>query len=274
MNTGLRIIAVLAFVAPAWSALPAARAEPCRVTWSSVGDDAGALVKAPFEMDDEAILRTAVAGAAIGASMIWADDYFDRLVREEPDEMPWVAARKLASLTGWYGINGRNAMITAAGITGAVALAGYASDDDRMLDTAAIMAESVVFSMVITSVTKMIVGRKRPHDDSGPHDFEWFVGPFRREALSFPSGHAATAFALAGAGAGRYPHWYVQIPAYTLATSAALQRMDSRAHWASDVLTGGLVGYAVAAFLVDRYDCDPGASGGDPALSLSFSVNF
>lgn len=251
-----------------------ARADSCRVTWSSIGDDAEALVKAPFEMDDEAWLRTAVAAAGIGATMIWVDGYADRLVREEPDELPWVAARKLASLTNWYGKNGRNAMIVAAGLSGAVALGGYVADDDRMLDTGAIMAESVVFSMVITSVTKMIVGRKRPHDDSGPHSFEWFVGPFQREALSFPSGHAATAFALAGAGAGRYPHWYVQVPAYVLATSAALQRMDTRAHWASDVLTGGLLGYAVAAFLVDRYECEPGESGGDPALSLSFSVSF
>ncbi|HEU4365889.1 MAG TPA: phosphatase PAP2 family protein [Candidatus Krumholzibacteria bacterium] len=269
----VRIILAMLIAAQMLFHAPSARAES-QVSWSSVGDDAEALLKAPFEMNGDDVLRTAVAGATIGATMIWADDYFDRLVREEPDEMPWLAARKLAWLTTWYGENGRNAMITAAGITGAVAAGGYFSDDDRMLDTAVIMAESVVFSMVITGVTKMFVGRKRPHDNSGPHDFEWFVGPFRREALSFPSGHAATAFALAGAGAGRYPHWYVQVPAYVLATSAGLQRMDARAHWASDVLTGTLLGYAVSSFLVDRYDDGSAAPGDGASLSLSFSIKF
>lgn len=244
-----------------------------RMTWSSVGDDTRAIARAPFEMDNDAVLRTAIAGAAIAATTIWVDDAADRLVRENPGAMRWIAARKLSRLSSWYGKNGRNALILSAGITGAVALAGAASDDDRMLDTAGIMAESVVFSLVVTGVTKMIVGRKRPHDDAGPHAFEWFVGPFRREALSFPSGHAATAFALAGAAAGRHPHWYVQVPAYTLATSASLQRMDTRAHWASDVLTGALLGYAISAFLVDRYDDAPASEDG-ATLSLSFSVRF
>lgn len=269
----VRVILTILLAAQVLLPVHSARAESPRVTWSSVGDDAKALAKTPFEMDHDAVLRTAIAGAAIGATMIWVDAGVDRLVREQPGAMPWRAARTLSWPAEWYGKNGRNALIVSAGITGAVALAGVASDDDRMLDTAGIMAESVVYSLVITGVIKMIVGRKRPHDDAGPHAFEWFVGPFRREALSFSSGHAATAFALAGAGAKRHPHWYVQVPAYTLATSAALQRMDTRAHWASDVLTGALLGYAISAFLVDRYDDAPASEDG-ATLSLSFSVRF
>ena len=55
---------------------------------------------------------------------------------------------------------------------------------------------------------------------------------------------------------------------------ADLELKDTRAHWASDVLTGALLGYAVSSFLVDRYDDDSAASGDGATLSLSFSIKF
>lgn len=232
-----------------------ARAQACRVTWSSVGDDASAIVKAPFDMDGDAVLRTFAAGAAIGASMIWVDGAVDRGVRDHPDDMPWTAVHQFSRLTGWYGASGRNALITAAGLVGVVAAGGAIADDDYVVDTAAIMGESVVFTWVFTSVSKVIFGRRRPYTEAGPHDFTWFADPRHDASLSFPSGHASTAFALAAAAAGRHSNWYVQVPAYLFATSAAVQRIDARKHWTSDVLAGGLLGYAVSAFLVDRYHC-------------------
>ncbi len=256
-------------------AIPAApaRADSCReVTWSSIGEDAGELVKAPFHMDEDAALKTTAALAGIGASMIWLDAPLDHLV--VTNAPAWQPAHRLASLTSWYGRSGGHAALVTAGIVGTVAAAGWLADEDRMVDTAAIMGEAVVFATVITYAGKTVFGRRRPYNDEGPHRFRWFVAPGNEPSVSFPSGHSATAFALAGAGAGRHPHWYVQIPAYLLATSAGLQRMDTRMHWASDVLAGGLLGYAVSAFLVDRYACDTGGGEEPPALSLSFGISF
>ena len=258
-----------------FATMPAApvRADSCReVTWSSIGEDAGELVKAPFHMDKDAALKTTAALAGIGASMVWLDAPLDNLV--VTDAPAWQPAHRLASLTSWYGRSGGHAALVAAGIVGTVAAAGWMADEDRMVDTAAIMGEAVVFTTVVTYAGKMVFGRRRPYNDEGPHRFRWFVAPGNEPSVSFPSGHSATAFALAGAGAGRHPHWYVQIPAYLLATSAGLQRMDARMHWASDVLAGGLLGYAVSSFLVDRYDCDSGGATGSPVLSLSFGFSF
>jgi hypothetical protein len=252
---------------------PPARAEDCRdFTWESVGEDFEALVKAPFEMDEEGWIKTSVAFAGVGATMIWADAPVDRMVMEQSPA--WEPFHKLASISNWYGRNGKNAFVVSAGVIGAVALGGWIADEDRMVDTAGIMTESLVFSTAITGLSKVLFGRRRPHANEGPHRFNWFVGPGDHESDSFPSGHSSTAFSLAGAGAGRHPHWYVQIPAYTLAVSAGLQRIDARAHWTSDVITGALIGYAVSEFLVDRYDCNPDNSGDSPALSLSFGVSF
>jgi len=268
MNARVLIVAGVVAVAPL-----AARADECRVTASSIGDDFEAMVKAPFHMNHDAAVKTAVAATGIGASMIWLDAPVDNLVTS--DAPVWKPVHTFASLTDWYGESGGHALIVSAGLVGAVALGGWLADEDRMLDTAAIMGESVVFTSAITYVGKMILGRKRPYNDEGPHRFEWFVSPGNDASVSFPSGHASTAFALAGAGAGRHPYWYVQVPAYALATSAALQRIDVRDHWLSDVLAGSLLGYAVSSFLVDRYHCDTEDAGnGGAAMSLSFTVLF
>ncbi len=261
-------------VALVWLVAVPSGAESRRVTWSSVGDDAESLLEAPFEMDRDGVLRAAVAGAAIGASMLWLDERVDRLVRGDSGEWPWAAARRYSRLTTWYGESGTRALVVSSALVGAVAAGGYLADDDRMVDTAAIMGESVVFSTGLVYLTKMVFGRKRPYNDRGARSFEWFVSPRNEASLSFPSGHTATAFALAGAGAGRHPHWYVEFPAYALATAAALQRVDTRAHWTSDVIAGGLIGYAVAEFLVDRYENAGDARDGTKKVSVSLGVRF
>lgn len=72
-------------------------------------------------------------------------------------------------------------------------------------------------------------------------------------SASFPSMHAAGAFALAqgiNLGVGRHQRWLVVV-AWLLATSVALSRVVLGVHFPSDVLAGMLVG-AASAVLVWR----------------------
>jgi hypothetical protein len=64
----------------------------------------------------------------------------------------------------------------------------------------------------------------------------------------------------------------VQVPSYLFAVAAGAQRMDSRNHWMSDVISGAFFGYAIAEFLVDRHECsdDAGAGATGPTVSISF----
>ena len=67
----------------------------------------------------------------------------------------------------------------------------------------------------------------------------------RYDLGSFPSGHAAVAAGFATALCWRYPH---ATPLFCLlATSAALQRVASSAHYPSDIAFGAAVGLLVAA---------------------------
>lgn len=67
---------------------------------------------------------------------------------------------------------------------------------------------------------------------------------------SFPSGHSATAAALAGILIWKYPRgrWFFLL----LATAACLQRIASSAHYPSDVCFGAAIGVLGAAIVLGR----------------------
>jgi hypothetical protein len=264
-----------AVIAAAWLALaafaPAPRAQESEITASSIGDDFVDLIASPFHMDEEEAWKTAGALTLIGASMLWFDAPIDRAARDYPERYPYALIHHAARPARWYGASSGHAIITAAAVTGAVGLGGWIADDDDVVTTAGIMAESVAFTMVITYVGKMIFGRSRPYTEDGPHAFDPFTPPSRDDHLSFPSGHASTAWALAAAPATRHPHWYVQVPAYTFAVSAALERVDQRKHWMSDVIAGSILGYAVSRFLAPRYaQDDDGGEAAPPTVTVTF----
>ena len=52
--------------------------------------------------------------------------------------------------------------------------------------------------------------------------------------------------------AKQYSQWWVKYPAYLFGLSVALQRMDDRQHWMTDVLVGGGIGYWVGNTLANR----------------------
>jgi membrane-associated phospholipid phosphatase len=61
---------------------------------------------------------------------------------------------------------------------------------------------------------------------------------------SFPSGHAASAFAFATAASAELPQ--VSLPLYGLATIVGYSRVHVGVHYPSDVLTGAVLGSAIA----------------------------
>ena len=70
---------------------------------------------------------------------------------------------------------------------------------------------------------------------------------------SFPSGHATQAFAIASVVAMRSNGWFLPALAYTTATVVAMDRINDRAHFASDVAAGAIIGTVTGRFLVARH---------------------
>ncbi len=122
--------------------------------------------------------------------------------------------------------------------------AGAAADlsrRPRRAPTTAVMAAGAyLIASLLASAAKAVTGRERPP-----------VGDPGLAALvhlpadaSFPSGHAATAFAAAGVVAIRYPA--LRIPLLGLAALIALSRVYLGVHYPLDVLAGAALGLAIA----------------------------
>ena len=130
--------------------------------------------------------------------------------------------------------------------------AGYWFRDQRtgnkLLRTALVSTESQLFTEGITGLLKFMVGRKRPDKGEGKTSFK----PFHGFDGSFPSGHAARAFAVAAVFADRYDH-PAPLIAYSAATLISISRAYQNDHFASDAFAGAALGFAVGQALSRRH---------------------
>jgi len=116
--------------------------------------------------------------------------------------------------------------------------------------------ESYVIAVVLTQAIKQISHRHRPYQDDPPNPHNW-DGPFNWGGdygtfgyNSFPSGHSSAIFSIATVIALEY--WdtkWVPIVCFGLAGFTALYRLAINDHWASDVLFGSALGFAVGSMV-------------------------
>ncbi|MBU1156073.1 MAG: phosphatase PAP2 family protein [Proteobacteria bacterium] len=100
---------------------------------------------------------------------------------------------------------------------------------------------AVAVSGIMVQLIKHLVGRARPRTGLAAN---MLVGlTMNSDMHSFPSGHAATSFALAAWLSSRCPHYTVVF--YGLAVFISLGRVISGSHYASDVLGGMALGLMV-----------------------------
>lgn len=102
---------------------------------------------------------------------------------------------------------------------------------------------TAIVVLVVTHGLKRTAGRIRPGRERDGHRPGAFLGPTWRRLSwreSFPSSHAAGAFAMSAVLASAYPQaawaWW------TLAIGASVLRWMIDAHWLSDVVAGAAVG--------------------------------
>lgn len=134
----------------------------------------------------------------------------------------------------------------AVGVPVAMALASWIKHDKDLLKDALYVGTSVAGAFVVTYGMKYLVDRQRPYD-------RWSgrVYPYSHESSpSFPSGHTATAFALATSLSLKYPKWYVIAPSALWACSVGMSRMNEGVHYPSDVLAGAAIGAGCAVLNV------------------------
>jgi membrane-associated phospholipid phosphatase len=126
---------------------------------------------------------------------------------------------------GYWGGNA----LTTFGIAGALYGVGRITDRPRLQSTGQQALESLLLTHLAVEGLKQISHRARPDGTN-----------YR----SFPSGHAASTFALAAALERNYG-LKAGIPAYTLASFVAFSRVHGDRHYLSDVVLGAAIGIAI-----------------------------
>ncbi|MGH9501357.1 MAG: phosphatase PAP2 family protein [Terriglobales bacterium] len=135
-------------------------------------------------------------------------------------------------------------------------VAGYLRHDSYQVGTALLAGEAYADSAVVDLAIKAISRRKRPSDvaPGAPFNDTFFSGgksPFK--GSSFPSGHAAGAFAVATVVATRYhTHRWVPWVVYGFASAISFSRITTSAHFPSDVFLGAALGYTITRYEVLR----------------------
>lgn len=114
------------------------------------------------------------------------------------------------------------------------------------------VAASMLAGGMISPIMKFIAGRSPPRDDEGTYTFHPFTWDFRLSggAQSFPSGHAAQAFALGSVIASHYDEPWVKATAYSMSAVAGLSRVYLGYHFLSDWAAGSILGIAVGHAVV------------------------
>jgi len=137
------------------------------------------------------------------------------------------------------------------GVAAALIVGGIAFESPATRDTGRDALEAGLIAGIIDNVVKRATGRVRPNGSNGETTFE----PGSSNA-SFASGHATVAFSVASVIAARSSGWVIPGLAYTAATLVGLDRINSHAHFASDVFAGAVLGTVTGRWLVHRHEAE------------------
>jgi membrane-associated phospholipid phosphatase len=236
------------------------RPQPCPL-WhgaQTLGPEATPAAQPPVSRAGGRAVTTVVAAAATLVGVIVLDEVLrHQLMAANPDDPAHLS--RVGNTLG----NGELAALVTASAYGAAHLLGY----DELAGPAGRVLAALVAAGIANGALKVAVGRGRPREEGGSFVFR----PLRMENAwqSFPSGHTATAFAMATAISMEADREWVTAATFTAAGVVAWSRSHEDRHWASDVAAGALIGTVVAHHTMRRLERRQALRAGTPSTRLT-----
>lgn len=199
----------------------------------------------------EGRLARAVAALVSLAVLAVVSAFFDERIAAAAIDLP----PAVVAVAAWMSVLGRSGyMFVAAGLVLLAAVVGRRPRSTRWTAALTVLRERALYIVAVLAVSgalaqviKYAVGRARPRllPGFGAYRFD----PFSMDIsyASFPSGHAATVFAMATALGLLLPR--CRLPLFLLAAVIAVSRIAVEAHYLSDVVVGAALGVASAQVL-------------------------
>ncbi len=190
----------------------------------------------PFRLKrDDTPWAAGILGTTAGLMAI------DRRVGQELSESPPGAGYSFGRRVGQFG-----SALTDFGVAGTFYLVGRWRCEERTRATGVLGLQALADTMIVVEILKAAAQRPRPTTSCGRLRNHNADGEFFAGGNSFPSGHAAEAWALATVVSRQYPlrHW-IPATAYGLAGLVSASRIAQRTHFPSDVFVGSVLGYLI-----------------------------
>jgi membrane-associated phospholipid phosphatase len=270
---------VLVCILPLVSYAQQLPSQPEQCTFSSPGrcaaqfsKDQKGILTSPLRLRKKDLLWLAPVAAATSAAFMFDHSALNH-VSTDPSRVN--DFRTASDFTGIY------VPVAAAG---AALLGGTIRHDEHLRETGALAMTAMVDTQLLTTFIKYGASRARPSaTGSTSSSGTFWPNGHSFSADSFPSGHAANAFAVAHVIADEYPDWRVKLAVYSLAAATGFERVAGREHFPSDVLVGGALGYLVGGYVFNHHSTRSkthiafapmfGHGGGGVSLQISRSPN-
>lgn len=232
----------------------------------------------PVHPDRRAALPMLGAASAIAGVGVFADSAVYAWMTTHPNAF---VVRELSPLrerkgVPFYELGSGQVLLPLSGVLYA---AGRLSHDASLRDAGLGCAAGHLSSASLREVIYLLVARARPRVTADADDIR-IPGSFNWNWHSFLSGHAANSMACASFFAHRFSLGIAEPAMYAYVGAIGLGRMADGRHWASDVVAGSMMGFAIGKALADRQDHRNAAraatiagssSQRTPILSWSFS---
>jgi membrane-associated phospholipid phosphatase len=189
------------------------------------------ILSAPFHLTSEdSVLRSPrFYLAVVGVGALWGGSFaLDQTLRSHLHNMSSSDADLLQNIS--YGSISTSALL--------LYVYGFYSADTRTRQYTLTGGEGAGVASLVNVGIKAAFGRLRPNQDDHSHS------AFFRGGASFVSGDVTPMFGLAAGISENFDNeWYIAAPAYSLALLDGFGRMGHDAHWFSDVVGAGLLGW-------------------------------
>lgn len=172
----------------------------------------------------------------LSAGLIATDRQSSDLLPNTDDQRKW--SGRLSQLGASYSLGG---------FTAGTWLIGKWTGNEHAQETGWLALQALAHTQIGVFAVKQATNRRRPSASSGDVGF-WEGGD------AFPSGHSASAFAVATVFAHEYNgHIAVPILAYGFAGAISASRVGAQRHSPSDVAVGATVGFLIGRFIFKRH---------------------
>ena len=202
----------------------------------------------PFQWKTWQIIAAGAVAAGTIALIVWGDEPIEKFFYRNEN--------LFIDRTSYYFFSPLGSGLIGIPTLGIFYACGVIWKNKKAKETSLKGLESYVITFVMTTAIKQFTHRHRPYQDDPPNPHKWegpfsWGGPYGTFGYnSFPSGHSSSVFALATViGLEYWETKWVPVVSFGLAGFTALYRLAVNDHWASDVLFGSALGFAIGSLV-------------------------